>query len=92
MSHPPWPVEEKPVEGQLEPWIDVYKIYKDDPKKLLTMTFHRYAKRYEERTMPTNLPSARVYVPSGTLMFPISDQAWRVQRADGTWGPWVEET
>ena len=88
----PWPVDEKPAEGMIEPWIDAYKIHQDNPKRLLTMTFHAYAKRYEERTFDTKWTGSRVGVPSGTLMFPVSDQARRMKRADGTWGPWVEET
>jgi len=95
MSHPPWPdiavVEGESVSGMIEPWIDAYKIHEDDPKKLLTMTFHAFAKRYEERTMDTTLPPARVYVPPGTLMFPVSDQARRVIE-DGEWGPWVDNS
>ena len=85
----PWPVEDELL-GDIEPWIDAYKIHLDNPQKLLTMTFHAYAKRYEERTMDTKRMPLRVGVPSGTLMFPVSDQARRVKQEDGSWGQWKD--
>lgn len=79
------------VGGKVEPWIDMYKAHEDDPSALLTLTFHTYAGRYENRTMDLDPRDPKVYVPEGTLFLPISDQARRMRRADGTWGPWIPE-
>lgn len=81
----------------IEPWIDAYKAHEDDPKRLLTMTFHHFAERYEKRTMTTEVDvgmdnARRLFMPPlGTLMFPVSDQARRIQDEDGNWGPYPEE-
>ena len=75
----------------IEPWIDAYKAHRDDPKRLLNMTWHHFAKRYEERTMDTTwLPA--LDTPKGMLMFPVTDQARRMRNKDGRWGPWVDNS
>ena len=74
----------------IEPWIDAYKVYEDHPKDLLHMTWHHFAKRYEERRGPPTWLST-FDAPKGTLIFPVTDQARRMQDKDGRWGPYPEE-